>query len=473
MTTIRLGVLHPTGTATDTRSSGSLEWVPTARRVVGADVVLPAAFTMPLSATADVTTDVAPTTSAWAWRVLERVTGGAGWRYLAVPDSAEVVDYASLAEVDLATLDPITAAPTVQALLDGKAPLASPAFTGTPTGITKAHVGLGSVDNTSDAAKPVSTAQAVALGLKLDATTAAATYGLRMVVSDTPTAPPEGQAQTYWVTSAVTWPSGLVWSNEPDAGVAPAISNAALVSLLTVGGVTYAVAGSIFAWLPTTIASIVAWYDAADTATITSSGGLVSQWSDKSGYARHLTAAGPLRPTTGTTTLNAKNALAFNGSNLLSRTAPVSHGTTFTIAMVTTPTSGTNGYLMELTPADLATQASIISGYGGLAFETLSQVHAGGPTNRYTVAASASGAHVVTLKRNGTALSSTYDGAAAGSATAAYNDPFLNALLYVGGSVSANKIIGTIAEVVIFNTALGATDLAKLNTYLKTKWGIA
>jgi len=39
--------------------------------------------------------------------------------------------------------------------LDAKAPLASPAFTGTPTGITKAHVGLSNVDNTSDANKPV------------------------------------------------------------------------------------------------------------------------------------------------------------------------------------------------------------------------------------------------------------------------------------------------------------------------------
>lgn len=47
--------------------------------------------------------------------------------------------------------------------LNAKAPLASPAFTGTPTGITKAHVGLGSVDNTSDANKPVSAATQTAL----------------------------------------------------------------------------------------------------------------------------------------------------------------------------------------------------------------------------------------------------------------------------------------------------------------------
>lgn len=47
--------------------------------------------------------------------------------------------------------------------LAAKAPLESPAFTGTPTGITKSHVGLGNVDNTADTAKPVSSAQQTAL----------------------------------------------------------------------------------------------------------------------------------------------------------------------------------------------------------------------------------------------------------------------------------------------------------------------
>jgi len=51
----------------------------------------------------------------------------------------------------------------LQAALDLKAPLASPAFTGTVTGVTKAMVGLGSADNTSDASKPVSTAQQAAI----------------------------------------------------------------------------------------------------------------------------------------------------------------------------------------------------------------------------------------------------------------------------------------------------------------------
>lgn len=57
-----------------------------------------------------------------------------------------------------------------QAALDLKVGSVSPAFTGTPTGITKTHVGLGNVDNTADTAKPVSMAQQAALDLKVDLT---------------------------------------------------------------------------------------------------------------------------------------------------------------------------------------------------------------------------------------------------------------------------------------------------------------
>jgi hypothetical protein len=56
-----------------------------------------------------------------------------------------------------------------QTALNLKAPLASPTFTGTVSGVTKTHVGLGNVDNTADTAKPVSTAQQTALNLKADA----------------------------------------------------------------------------------------------------------------------------------------------------------------------------------------------------------------------------------------------------------------------------------------------------------------
>jgi hypothetical protein len=51
-------------------------------------------------------------------------------------------------------------------VVTGLAPAANPTFTGTVSGVTKSMVGLGNVDNTSDANKPVSTAQQTALDLK-------------------------------------------------------------------------------------------------------------------------------------------------------------------------------------------------------------------------------------------------------------------------------------------------------------------
>jgi hypothetical protein len=57
-----------------------------------------------------------------------------------------------------------------------KAPIHNPTFTGTVNGITKAMVGLGNVDNTSDANKPISIAQQAAL----DAINARANRALRL-----------------------------------------------------------------------------------------------------------------------------------------------------------------------------------------------------------------------------------------------------------------------------------------------------
>lgn len=57
------------------------------------------------------------------------------------------------------------AAPTVPGLAN-KAPISNPTFTGTVSGVTKSMVGLANVDNTSDANKPVSSAQQTALNTK-------------------------------------------------------------------------------------------------------------------------------------------------------------------------------------------------------------------------------------------------------------------------------------------------------------------
>lgn len=69
----------------------------------------------------------------------------------------------SLDEIAAAINDDPAFFTTIASSISSKAPIASPTFTGTVSGVTKSMVGLGSVDNTADTAKPVSTAQATAI----------------------------------------------------------------------------------------------------------------------------------------------------------------------------------------------------------------------------------------------------------------------------------------------------------------------
>ena len=80
-------------------------------------------------------------------------------------DTAKPVSTAQSAAIASA-VSGLAVASAVTSALALKADIASPTFTGTVAGISKAMVGLGNVDNTSDASKPVSTATSTALSGK-------------------------------------------------------------------------------------------------------------------------------------------------------------------------------------------------------------------------------------------------------------------------------------------------------------------
>lgn len=97
----------------------------------------------------------------------------------------------------------------------------------------------------------------------------------------------------------------------------------------------------IGAWSPYAI-NPVAWYDASNAASITSSGGLVSQWDDISGSGRHLAqATSSLQPTTGTTTQNGRNVIVFDGTRVLKNSTSIidSDYTLISVFKVVTPGS--------------------------------------------------------------------------------------------------------------------------------------
>ncbi len=78
-----------------------------------------------------------------------------------------------------------------------KAPINNPSFTGTVGGITKAMVGLGSVDNTSDANKPVSSATQTALAAKVNTSDTSSMLSKYLRKADFPSGTSVGEVM-YW-----------------------------------------------------------------------------------------------------------------------------------------------------------------------------------------------------------------------------------------------------------------------------------
>jgi Ca2+-binding RTX toxin-like protein len=232
------------------------------------------------------------------------------------------------------------------------------------------------------------------------------------------------------------------------------------------------------------------WLDAADAATITQSGGLVSQWNDKSGLGNHAADAtsGTTtdRPTFSSATINGRDALSYDGTDdffsLLNTTA-ISQGlTVFSIASIASLPGGGNPNIID----NWDWQA----GKRSWSFGT--------ENNRYSFSLSADG----TFGNKITAISSTnialntnlllsgfYNGQTAssytggvltdsqsfGSSQTIFSD--ITTHTYIGRSHGNEgggfRFLETkIGEIIIFNTALSTSDREQVEAYLAEKWGI-
>ena len=119
----------------------------------------------PLASPALTGTPTAPTATAGTNSTQVATTAYADAAVAAIVDAAPGT-LNTLNEIAAAINDDASYAATITTALGTKAPLESPTFTGTVSGVTATHVGLGNVDNTSDADKPVSTATQTALNAK-------------------------------------------------------------------------------------------------------------------------------------------------------------------------------------------------------------------------------------------------------------------------------------------------------------------
>ena len=195
---------------------------------------------------------------------------------------------------------------------------------------------------------------------------------------------------------------------------------------------------------------LAGWWDAADAATITASGGAVSQWNDKSGNARHVVQAGAAKPVTGTRTIGGKNALDFSADELAVTMTINQPITQFVVAQsdVAAP-----GNCQIVTPPTMYLTSSGWNMYAGA---NVSLGKAGDTLP-----------HALSALFNGASSQMWIDGVLAGSGnphTYGWSGP-------TGIGSAANPWDGLIAEVIFYNRVLSTVERQQVESYLATKWG--
>lgn len=261
----------------------------------------------------------------------------------------------------------------------------------------------------------------------------------------------------------------------------------------TATGPESSASNSITATLP--VANPKLWLDASDASTITSSGGFVSQWTDKSSNAYTFTQpTSTKQPATGTRTINSKNVIKFDGvnDNLVSTSAAsvwnlFHDATAATVFMVlsldanqdqpllTTSNDTTNiGMWFYTRTTGTSFGSAILNGtsnkFVALEYSNTATYTASTPLVIATVwdAANATAANRLKFYKNSGAEDGTFQqtDVTYTSSNAAYP-------LWIGAWPLSNAFNGVIGEIVIYPGVLSDANRNSVSDYLKTKWGVA
>lgn len=222
--------------------------------------------------------------------------------------------------------------------------------------------------------------------------------------------------------------------------------------------------------IPTDIGNCQLWLDASDTSTITEVAGSVSQWDDKSGNGNDVTqGTGSAQPTTGVTTQNGRNVLDFATDDFLS--APS--------ALYTLPNGNSTVFIVS--KGEATSQQRVISATESGSFRYGVEYTSGGNVlfqNNTSASGGVSSAieetqfNLISAYRSDTTQGISVNGAAFTTNTSANSEDGVTALAIganAGGSVELN---GSIAEIIIYDRFLSASEIANVQNYLSRKWGI-
>lgn len=229
---------------------------------------------------------------------------------------------------------------------------------------------------------------------------------------------------------------------------------------------------------PLSIAGCELWLDATDADTITGSASAVTGWDDKSTAGNDCTASGT-EPSQ--VTINSLNAIRFDAGEHIGRTASITglDGPDITIFAVVNKqynetdswpgivnrsnTGWSTGWRMASGAADGSSMEFSAAGYT-TDVVTISTTTTGADAFHLYTATHEDGGGTKVAYLNNASVDTDTSGLIAGASANA---------LWVGSADSTTTyvMVGSIGELIIYNSVLSSADRLSVSEYLEAKWG--
>jgi hypothetical protein len=239
---------------------------------------------------------------------------------------------------------------------------------------------------------------------------------------------------------------------------------------------------------PESLSGLLAWYDAADLSTITSSSGNVSAWADKSGNG-NTASQGTMadQPTYNPTYNSNRGGITFGDSDefLSVSTLQIPNNATVFIAFEEKTQLSTGSVFKCFLASQEAAMFDLLTDVDGYAFTLgrdgvdryVAMTPVDGATSiNTTFSTNARDVNVVfEYKKDGGDFEIFRDGGSLGSGSGGQvtDTPYTG--YDIGNSLSAvgRSYRGTIMEIIIYSRALSDDERDSVRNYLNNKWGIA
>jgi hypothetical protein len=219
---------------------------------------------------------------------------------------------------------------------------------------------------------------------------------------------------------------------------------------------------------PKSIAGLFAWYDPSVSSSLTLSGNSVTAIADQSGNGRNaVQAVGAYQPLR--STLGSKTAIAFAPQNLLAAVTSytITAQSVFAVCAIDGLTAFSRIIAQESETENAVHIPLLIS---NPAAYTVGTYNSG--AFRSGVSVTQSAGTIAESHHDGSSLTCRANGVAGASFSSSLNFSPTKLLLGNSGGVF-NGLTGRLGEVLVWNRALTAAEVARIRKYLSAKWSIA